>query len=112
MVVRIAIVAGVVSAAIMIYALVDLIATDRARLRAFNKPVWFVLILLLPLVGAVLWLVFGKSRRGTQGGSRRLAPDDDPEFLGGLERDLQAEERIRRLEQELAELDDDASGKD
>lgn len=112
MVVRIAIVAGVVAAAVMIYAIIDLIMTDRLRLRAFNKVVWFVLILVLPLIGAVLWLVFGKARGDAQRGAARSAPDDDPEFLSGLERDLQAEERIRRLEKELSELDDDAPGKD
>jgi hypothetical protein len=39
---------------------------------------------------------------------KQLAPDDDPAFLRGLGKDKEQEERIRRLEQELAELDDDS----
>jgi hypothetical protein len=89
-----------------IFAIVDLILTDNSRVRALPKIAWgFVII--LPVVGALLWLIFGKER-GDRGGQRRtIAPDDDPAFLANLRRDEEQDERIRRLEQELAELDDD-----
>ncbi|MDI2098898.1 PLD nuclease N-terminal domain-containing protein [Ruicaihuangia caeni] len=100
---------AVVVVAFTVYALIDLILTDRARVRALNKVIWVFIIVLLPAIGGALWLVFGKSRRQRGGGAGLIAPDDDPAFLGGLERDLAAEERIRQLERELAELDDDSS---
>ena len=40
-------------------------------------------------------------------GGRTVAPDDDAEFLRQLREDAAQDERIRRMEQELAELDAD-----
>ncbi|MBN9238984.1 MAG: hypothetical protein BGO97_04800 [Micrococcales bacterium 70-64] len=90
-----------------VFAYVDLALTDRTRVRALPKPVW-ILVILLPVVGALLWIILGKQRGGSRGGeSRTIAPDDDPSFLANLRRDEEQDERIRRLEQELADLDDD-----
>ena len=93
-----------------VFAFVDLALTDRARIRAFPKLAW-ALVIVLPIVGAALWFIFGKERfqgGGDRGGQRRtMAPDDDPSFLANLRRDEEQDERIRRLEQELADLDDD-----
>lgn len=108
---RLLIVLVVVAVAFTVYTLVDVLLTERARVRAFPKPVWAVGVVLLPVIGGVLWLVVGKARR-TGGGARPIAPDDDPAFLNTLSRDEMAkradqDERLRRLEQELADLDDD-----
>ena len=89
-----------------VFAIVDLVLTENSRVRAFPKLGWG-LVIVLPIVGALLWFIFGKER-GDRGGQRRtVAPDDDPAFLANLRRDEEQDERIRRLEQELAELDDD-----
>jgi len=115
--VRLWIVAIVAALAFVVYALVDCAFAPTHRIRSLNKPLWVVLILLLPIVGGVLWFLLGRGRKSGQSTTRRtVAPDDDPEFLGSSRRppsDLDREttdERIRRLEQELADLDDDASG--
>lgn len=105
---RFLVVLFVVVVALVVYSLVDLAMTDKYRVRALNKPIWVVVILLLPALGALLWLTLGKARKGPNGPSRRLGPDDDPAFLNGLLRDKDQDERIRRLEQELSELDDDS----
>ena len=90
-----------------VFALIDLIFIDRRRVRAFPKIVWGIIILLVPFIGALLWFFVGHEW-GTRGGERRtIAPDDDPSFLKNLRRDEDQDERIRRLEQELADLDDD-----
>ena len=90
-----------------VFALIDLILIDRRRVRAFPKIVWGIIIVLVPLVGALLWFFVGHGW-GSRGGERRtIAPDDDPSFLKNLRRDEDQDERIRRLEQELADLDDD-----
>jgi hypothetical protein len=90
-----------------VFAIVDLAVIDRRRVRSFNKLVWVLIIVAVPFVGALLWFVVGRGRadRGTV--SRQVAPDDDPAFLRTLNEDEERNERIRRLEQELAELDDD-----
>ena len=90
-----------------VFALIDLILIDRRRVRAFPKIVWGIIIVLVPFIGAMLWFFVGHEW-GTRGGERRtIAPDDDPSFLKNLRRDEDQDERIRRLEQELADLDDD-----
>ncbi|MEJ3405432.1 PLD nuclease N-terminal domain-containing protein [Rathayibacter sp. YIM 133350] len=99
---------GLVVAAVvfMIYTLIDCALFDRSRIRGLPRAVWILVILFVPLIGGVLWLVVGRGRNDPQR-ARPLAPDDDPAFLGQLGRDAAQEERIRRIEQELAELDDE-----
>lgn len=89
------------------YAVVDCALTDRARVRAIPKLAWVLVIVFVPVIGGVLWLAVGKDRRAGRSVLRDRAPDDDPEFLHRLGSDQEQEERIRRLEQELADLDDD-----
>jgi hypothetical protein len=100
-----------IAIALTIFSIVDIILIDERRVRGLPKFLW-VAIVLLPFIGAILWLTIGRSRGenggGTRGGERRtVAPDDDPNFLRNLRRDEEADERIRKLEQELSELDDD-----
>jgi hypothetical protein len=101
-----------VAVAFTIYTLVDVLMTERARIRAFPKALWAFVVLLVPVIGGLLWLIVGKARRGPGGRARTIAPDDDPEFLSSLSADDVArradhDERLRQLEQELADLDDD-----
>lgn len=93
----------------MVFSIVDVAMIERHRVRALPKTAWIVIVVILPVVGPLLWLTLGREGRGTASGSRAVAPDDDPAFLGGLQADarLDQDERIRRLEQELAELDDE-----
>lgn len=103
---RLFVIVPFIAAGLYVFAYVDLVLTDRERVRAFPKLAWAVVIL-LPIVGAILWLIFGKDRLDRGGDRRTVAPDDDPQFLANLRRDEEQDERIRRLEQELADLDDD-----
>lgn len=106
---RLWVVLGVVVVAFTVYSVIDLLLTDKSRVRALPRALWFIVILIVPIIGAVLWHIVGKDR-STRGGARRIvAPDDDPTFLNNLRRDEEQEERIRRLEQELADLDDDST---
>jgi hypothetical protein len=102
---RFGVVLAVVALALTIFTLVDIGLTDSRRARGVPKAVWF-LIALLPIIGLILWFAVGK---GPAGAARvvTVAPDDDPSFLRNLRRDEEQDERIRRLEQELADLDDD-----
>lgn len=118
-------VAIVAAVAFVVYALVDCLFTETYRVRALNKAAWVAVIVVLPVVGAILWFLLGRRSRSL-GRSRTVAPDDDPDFLGGstpggssagrsasrgrkpsrLDRET-TDAEIRRLEQELAEHDDD-----
>ena len=98
--------------ALDVFAIVDVMLIDSRRIRALNRPLWVLLIVVLPVVGALIWLLVGRARRDGSSDRRTVAPDDDPAFLRNLRRDEEQDERIRRLEQELADLDDDPPTKD
>lgn len=93
--------------AVDVFAIVDVILTDRSRVRAMPKVLWVLVIVLLPVIGVVLWFMLGKARSSGFGRTRTVAPDDDPDFLRKMRVKEEQDERIRRLEQELADLDDD-----
>lgn len=98
--VRVYLIIIAVLVAVQIFALVDAAFADPRRVRAFPKPVWVIAILLLPVVGWLLWFIIGRPRRGSSGTAgggtsapRPRAPDDDPEFLWKLRRDIDATDR-------------------
>jgi hypothetical protein len=96
-------------------ALIDCLSTDRDDVRGLPKVVWCLVILLLPVVGVVAWFFAGRPLATEQppgappaGGPRRrqakpLAPDDDPEFLRGIDtsRSRDDAELLRRWEEDL-----------
>ena len=62
---------------------------------------------LLLVIGGILWFTIGRRRANDNGGEIRIvAPDDDPQFLRSISKSEQ-EARIRRLEEELARLEDE-----
>lgn len=126
--------------AVWLYALLDAISSNRTQVRTLSKGLWVAVVLFTFVVGAVGWLVYGRPRasntpRPTLGSSGRTAwparpgrggaapanglfgradsrpaPDDDPEFLAGLDRRAAQdhekllgswEEDLRRREEQL-----------
>lgn len=99
---------------VYVFTLVDVALHDRDRIRRLTKPVWLLLVILLPLVGSVLWFTLGRARRDPDAAS---APEPQPALdppstdpsptaaeLAALEReiaDAERQARIRRLEEEL-----------
>lgn len=92
---------AVVVVGFTVYCLIDAARADRAQVRGLPKPVWLVLILILPIVGGIVWLLAGRPRSGgggPRGGRPRhvgsppsapppvRGPDDDPDFLRDLNR--------------------------
>ncbi|MBP6685170.1 MAG: PLDc_N domain-containing protein [Leucobacter sp.] len=105
--VRFIIIGAVIAVAFTLYSLVDAAMTDHSRARGVSKPVWIVIIVLLPVIGAVLWLMIGKgSPTSGPGSQKHLAPDDDPRFTGPQLSDAERES-LRDLEARLKELDDE-----
>lgn len=112
---RYALIGSLVLFAIMVFSIVDIVVIDRSRVKHLPKAVWILLVVLLFVVGSALWFTLGRARlnEGRGGGTSSsapgpaLGPDDDPEFLSRIAHDLEREQRIRELEEKLAELDDD-----
>lgn len=102
--VRWLVIGGVAVVALTIFALVDLFVTQAQKVRAFAKPIWIGIIVVVPVVGPLLWLFVGKNR--TPKTTAPMFPDDDMGFLGRIDRES-AEDRIRRLEEELRQLDEE-----
>ncbi|GAA2039105.1 hypothetical protein GCM10009720_19530 [Yaniella flava] len=122
----------IVALGVMIYALIETISTSSDRIRIMPKGVWIVVIILVPLIGGVLWLLFGNENaylastvqgfKKASGPQRPATPDDDDEFLRSL--DIQRaqrrkaeelrkrEEELRRREQDLDEDSDSDSNSD
>ena len=105
---RLLLILALVATAFWVYTIVDCALQSPSRHRGVNKPAWLAIVILLPVLGGILWFAIGRGR-ATQAVVRR-APDDDPEFLGRMTASARAEqdERIRRLEEELAQLDSEA----
>ena len=100
---RFLIIGAVIAVAFILYALVDAAMTDASRARGVPKPVWVVLVVVLPVIGAILWFAIGKGRTGAAQVAGP-APDDDPRFTGAKLSDVELE-RLRELEERLHTLD-------
>ncbi|WP_025134457.1 PLD nuclease N-terminal domain-containing protein [Leucobacter sp. PH1c] len=102
--VRFGIIGIVIAVAFTLYSLVDAAMTDGSRARGVAKPVWVVLIVLLPVIGGILWFVIGK---GAVPAARPAAPDDDPRFSGTRMSSDDLDTHMRDLEARLRELDEE-----
>ncbi len=98
-----------------VYSFFDVLQTSDDRIRRFPKRAWLVLVL-VPVLGAALWFGLGRPRRSSygpprvitlkNGNPRNVAPDDDPTFLRRLDEEAwrrKREEQRRRA----AESSDD-----
>jgi hypothetical protein len=123
-----------VYAGLVVYSVIDCLQTPAADLHGLSRPSWVAVIVLIPLFGALTWLLtrrtsssrrherapagpdradgYGWTAEGVAG--HPIGPDDDPEFLAGLGRaqrerqrllTRQEEDRLRR-EQEQRHDDD------
>lgn len=107
-------VAVVAAVAFMVYTVIDCATMPRSRVRSLNKPVWILLVIVLPVLGGLLWFVLGRAPASSPPAARYRGPDDDPDFLGATHHGMTASEKeqsdatLRNLEQQLAEPDDDA----
>ncbi len=89
---------------IWIFAMIDVLVTPADQVRNLQKVLWFLIVLLgFQVIGAAFWFIFGRpratvpagqttpdgrpgGRSATNGPRRTVAPDDDVDFLRGLNR--------------------------
>ena len=81
-------------AGLALYSFFDVLGTPKHRFAGFSKVAW-LLVTLIPVVGATLWFLLGRPGRDSGGsvikvgprpaGGPPLAPDDDPDFLRHLD---------------------------
>ncbi|WP_328671720.1 PLD nuclease N-terminal domain-containing protein [Streptomyces sp. NBC_00322] len=108
--------------ALWIYAFIDCLNTPEQEVKHLPKVVWVIIVLLFGevLIGPIAWLVAGRDRKATAGGSTPsewhrnhrtefVAPDDNPDFLKSLKDENKKDEALlkdweadlRRREEEL-----------
>ena len=102
---RVLIVLGLIAVAFWVFSLVDCAVQPAQRHRGVSKAAWIFIVVLLPVIGGVMWFTVGRTQPGGGGAASRRPPDDDPRFIGRLGDISDQDERIRRLEEELAQLD-------
>jgi cbb3-type cytochrome oxidase subunit 3 len=100
---RLLLILALVAVVFWVYTAVDCALQPSTRHRGVPKGAWIVIVILLPVVGGILWLLVGRGRRSAP--VVRRAPDDDPQFLRTIGSISDQDERIRRIEEELAQLD-------
>ncbi|KQR23157.1 PLD nuclease N-terminal domain-containing protein [Microbacterium sp. Leaf151] len=107
---RLLLILALVATVFWVYTIVDCAVQAPSRHRGVSKGAWMAIVILLPVLGGILWFVIGRGRAASKTTAARRAPDDDPEFLGRMTATARADqdERIRRLEEELAQLDSEA----
>ena len=103
-----------------LYAVIDCIQTDENDIRGLPRIGWIALIVLIAVVGPIAWLIAGRPRSGRSllaglpglsdrgrarprpgEGTRSLAPDDDPEFLGQLGNHNAYDRQLEEWEEDL-----------
>lgn len=71
--------------ALTIYAIADIARTDESQIKLLPKWGWFLISILVSIIGPIAWLIAGKNRyRKPPRGKGPKGPDDDPDFLKGL----------------------------
>lgn len=111
--IRLWLIVVVAAVAFTVYAAIDCATMPRERVRSLRRGIWVLLVIVLPVLGAVLWFLLGRaSATEPGGGSGYRGPEDDPDFLGGphgpeqhrTDKD-QDDETLRDLEQQFRERD-------
>lgn len=94
------VIAVLVLIALYISFIIDVIRTPAVNVRSLPKALWLLLVIILPVVGGVLWFLFGRPKQAPGGrfGRRRrpIAPDDDPKFLKKVDEEAWRERMRRR----------------
>ena len=100
---RVLLIVALIAVAFWVFTIVDCAVQPKTRHRGVSKPLWLVIVTAIPVLGGLLWLIVG--RRPRPAPITPVAPDDDPQFTGAFGSIRDQDERIRRLEEELAMLD-------
>lgn len=108
-----------------VYSVIDLWQTPVDEVRQLSRIQWIAVIVLIPVLGAAGWLLAGRPGRGrhersasgperpagygwtAEGAAQHpIGPDDDPDFLAGLGRAQQEQQRLLTRQEEDRQNED------
>jgi hypothetical protein len=118
---------GLVTLALWIYSLVDVIGTDEGAMRYLPKLWWLLLVLFFPFAGSIAWLVAGRPQGAPRpraheravpefpeydrpGRAAAVDPTSDEEFLRGVRERAEEQRRAYREQRRRAARGDEAPG--
>lgn len=107
MLARVLLFGSFVIVAVIIYAIVDVAVTPALKVRGLPKPLWFVVLVVFPLIGAILWFIVGKGRRGATPQPNPPTDIVDRGQTSGPFSTESVDDRIARLEEEIRRLDEE-----
>lgn len=116
---------SLVGFALFLVALIDILLSKPEQIRYLPKTAWIVIVIVLPLLGSILWYALGRAPRAARqprpartGRQPRtiIVHESAPvsrtpsteEQLAAVEREI-ADDRIRRLEDELRQRSEDSA---
>ena len=84
--VRWAVIAAIITLALMIFSIIDCSRTAENNIRSLPKWAWLVIIIFVPAIGSIAWIIAGRPKGNWRGRRKRkiIPPDDNPDFLGKL----------------------------
>lgn len=116
---------GLIYLVILVIALIDIINTDDAAVRGLPKFAWVILVVMLPLIGALVWLAVGRPigderpRRQPSGAASEFPeydhpgrPETDREFLQQLRDRAEQQRQTAREQQRAADRSDRPDDRD
>ncbi|MFZ9762672.1 MAG: PLDc N-terminal domain-containing protein, partial [Candidatus Nanopelagicaceae bacterium] len=82
--VRLAVIAAIITLALMIFSIIDCSRTAENNIRSLPKWAWLVIIIFVPAIGSLAWIIAGRPKGNGRGRRKRkiVPPDDNPDFLG------------------------------
>lgn len=104
----------VINIILVVVAMISCLSAEEEDIRTLPRIVWVLIILLFAPVGPIVWFLAGRERRTAHGNvwrpgngfpeherpRRTAAPDDDPDFLRGLEISRAEQDAAARAEEE------------
>lgn len=108
--------AGLVTLALWIFCVFDVIAADESLIRNLPKTLWLIVVIFVPTLGSIAWLALGRPQAvGWTPGStdyraprRTVAPEDSAEWSAGFPAgEAERSRRLRAWEAELQRREDD-----
>jgi cytochrome bd-type quinol oxidase subunit 2 len=84
--VRWAVIAAIITLALMLFSIIDCSRTSENNIRSLPKWAWLVIIIFVPAIGSLAWIIAGRPKGNGRRRRRRkiVPPDDNPDFLGKL----------------------------
>jgi hypothetical protein len=117
---------GVLGIAVLmfwIWAIFDVITSDRERCRNLPKLAWALIVILLGVIGAVVWILLGRPERAhaargpAQPSARRpaprpIAPEDRSDWSAAPSTSPSSRRRSEELDRRLAEWEAEQQRRD